>query len=686
MIRGSWEKDFFAGLILFFVVFQANGAFSQNAKSDSLINLFNKSTSDYDKMKLANRIASLNVNTDSTLFLFYTNEVIRLSEKEHNNSYRGYAYFNLGSFYGEKNILKALDYSNKSLSIFTEIDSLNSVAMVQTLIGSIYFYNGNYSKSYKSFLESLKINERNGNIFALGTDYNNIAIIYSAQKNQYKAIEYYKKALQFGEKYNDKELYSTLLLNISVSYTELDSLEQALQYAHMAYDSLIKTEYKEMLPHVLLNLSELYIRTDNLDKAEAYLKDVEQIINKSNKYYFLFYNITKGKLLSAKHNYNEAIKVYEFCYNESIKEGIFPFAQDVSEDLSKIYKSINMYKEGLFYTERFHAIRDSLTNSEKIKYITELELQYKFDKQLDIKLKEEINQKKLLSLQLKIIVFSLVALAFAIAVVILTVYNYKSKQKSYSLLNEKNSQIQKQSDELKDQRDKLHHLNLSKDKINSIIAHDLKNQFNSMLGFTRLIIDNWHDLDENRKLLYLRKVDESTMHSFNLLNSLLEWSLSQTGNIKVNTECIELKIIADNSIANLYAQAKAKRIKIENRIDSSINIKTDAIMLSSILRNIVSNAVKFTNVDGKIWISCISKKEGYISIEIQDSGVGMSQDVLGSLFNIKTHTTTYGTGNEKGTGLGLLICKDFVELNNGWIDVESELGVGTKFTITLPSC
>jgi len=683
MIRGSWK---IFSLLVLILLLKANSSFSQNAKSDSLIKLFNNSQNEKEKMRLANHIAAINNNLDTSKFLYYTNEVLRLSEKLNNQNYKGYAYFNLGTFYCEKNILKALDFANKSLTIFTEMDSLNSVAMVQTLIGSIYFYSGNYNKSYESFLESLKINEKKGNYYSLGTDYNNLAIIHSAQKNQNKAIEFYKKALQLGKKYNDKELYPTLLLNISVSYSEIDSLKQALKYAHLAYDSLAKIENKEMLPHILINLAEQYIKVKNLNRADEYLNEAEKNISKNNTYYFLYYNVTKGKFFAEKQNYGEAIKVYEFCFKESSKEGILPFAQDASEDLSKIFKKLNRYKESLYYVEKFHAIKDSLTNSEKTKNITELELQYKFDKQLEIKQKEELNQKKHLSLQRKIIIFSIAALIFAIIIVVLTIYNYRIKHKSYKLLSEMNLQIQKQSDEIKGQRDKLQQLNLAKDKINSIIAHDLKNQFNAMLGFTRLIIENWHDLDDNRKLLYLSKVDGAASHSFNLLNSLLEWSLSQTSSIKVKPECIELKIIADNAIANLEVQAKAKKITMVNKIDCSTNVKADAIMISSVLRNIISNAVKFTNTNGQVEISCNSKEEGFASIEIKDNGVGMSQDVLGNLFNIKTHTTTYGTDNEKGTGLGLLISKDFTELNGGKIDVESEIGVGTKFTITLPTC
>lgn len=685
MICGSWVKLYLIATIFVLSSF-ANLIYSQSSKSDSLINLFNNTKNENDKMRLASRIAGDNANSDSTLFLYYTKELIRLSEKQNNRNYQGFAYFNLGTFYSEKNILKALGFANKSLSIFAEMDSLNSVAMVQTLIGSIYYYSGNYNKSYESFLESLKINEKKGNNHALGTDYNNLAIIHSAQKRQDKAIEFYKKALQLGEKYNDRELYPTLLLNISVSYSELDSLNQALQYAHMANDSLAKCKDIEIRPHILINLTEQYIKLKDLIKAEAFLNEAEKNISENNNYYFLYYNITKGKLLKLKQNYTEAIKLYKFCLKESRKEGILPFAQDASEELAKIYKKLNMYKESLYYTERFHAIKDSLSNSEKSKNITELELQYKFDKQIEINLKEELNQKKLLSLQQKIIIFSIAALVLAIIIVALTIYNYRIKHKSYKMLSEMNRQIQKQSDEIKGQHDRLQQLNLSKDKINSIIAHDLKNQFNAMLGFTRLIIENWKDLDDNRKLLYLSKVDDAASHSFNLLNSLLEWSLSQTNSIKVKPECIELKIIADNAIANLEVQAKAKKITVENKIDFSTNVKADAIMISSVLRNIISNAVKFTNKNGRVEISCFSKEKGLVSIEIKDNGVGMSQDVLGNLFNIKTHTTTYGTGNEKGTGLGLLISKDFTELNKGRIDVESEIGVGTKFTITLPAC
>jgi two-component system, sensor histidine kinase and response regulator len=169
------------------------------------------------------------------------------------------------------------------------------------------------------------------------------------------------------------------------------------------------------------------------------------------------------------------------------------------------------------------------------------------------------------------------------------------------------------------------------------------------------------------------------------LENLLEWARSQTGKIRVTPECIEIKNHFDETINFIIGNAKAKGITIINMVEPSAAIWADKNMISSVTRNLLSNAIKFTKENGMVKISNEYLANGFIAIAIEDNGVGMTEDLIANLFNIKTHVSSYGTNNEKGTGLGLLICKEFIEKNNGKITVESQVGKGTKFTITLPS-
>ena len=230
----------------------------------------------------------------------------------------------------------------------------------------------------------------------------------------------------------------------------------------------------------------------------------------------------------------------------------------------------------------------------------------------------------------------------------------------------------------------MKHLIATKDKIYSIIAHDLKNPFNAIIGFTSLIINSWDDFDSERKKQYIGKVNESATNAYELLENLLEWSRAQTGKIIVHPENVGIKAHVNEIINQVTEQANLKGITILNLVEPSVFINVDVNMIGSVIRNILSNAIKFSNENGIVKVTSEYQANGDITIAIEDNGVGISGDVLASLFNFETHLSTYGTNNEKGTGLGLLICKEFIDKNNGRIAVESKVDKGTKFIMTFP--
>lgn len=675
------------------IIFLIDKVYSQSNRNDSLIRKFEQSSNEKEKVKTAIEIANLNYSSDSTLYLKYTLEAQKLCENLGDNFKKGKIYLNLGYFYSERNIFKALEYANKCLTIFKELDSLQFESQAYTLIGTIYYYNGNYSKSFENYFESLKINENLKKDADLAVDYNNLAIIYSAQKNNKQALEYLFKALKINHKYKFLSSYSGNLMNISITYGDMDSINQELKYGKMALDSSRKYGDEEVISHVLLSLGYTYVKIKDFDRAEKYYAEAEDMfLKQGSKYYLNYLYSSKGQLFKEKNNITKAIHYYKLTLENAQKDGISALVQDASLELSKIYKSQNQYKEGLFYHEIYHNISDSISNVEKTKKITELELQYKFDKQMEVKKREEESQHKVMVLQRNLLIFSLIALLLTIGLIILIIVNYKSKHRSYLLLSEQNIQIQKQneaitkqSDELRIQRDQLKNLNATKDKLYSIIAHDLKNPFNAIIGFTSLIVSNWDDIDSERKKQYISKINESAENAYDLLENLLEWARSQTGKIRVTPECIEIKNHFDETINFIIGNAKAKGITIINMVEPSAAIWADKNMISSVTRNLLSNAIKFTKENGMVKISNEYLANGFINISIEDNGVGMTEDLIANLFNIKTHVSSYGTNNEKGTGLGLLICKEFIEKNNGKITVESQVGKGTKFTITLPS-
>ena len=248
-------------------------------------------------------------------------------------------------------------------------------------------------------------------------------------------------------------------------------------------------------------------------------------------------------------------------------------------------------------------------------------------------------------------------------------------EKPYNLLYNK----------LKQNEESLLESNKTKDKFFSIIAHDLKNPFNSILGFTDLILNNYKDLSDADILKFTQLTADSANNAYKLLENLLHWSRFQMGRIKFSTEKINLYDVIQDNIDLTISNAKLKNININYFSDEKdIFIDADNDMISLIIRNLLSNAIKFTQEMGTIDIK-LAQTTDKVFLSIKDNGIGMPQDIIDNLFNIASQTSRKGTNNETGSGLGLILCNEFILKHKGSISVESKENLGSKFTIILPN-
>jgi len=228
----------------------------------------------------------------------------------------------------------------------------------------------------------------------------------------------------------------------------------------------------------------------------------------------------------------------------------------------------------------------------------------------------------------------------------------------------------------------LEEMNQTKNKFFSIIAHDLKNPFNSMLGFSKLLKDNFDNYDANKQKEYIGYIYQEIQQSYKLLENLLLWAQSQKGTIAFNPEKINLLLIVNETCRLLSRMSEKKSIKLLNKIEPTIFIDADKDMISTVIRNLISNAIKFTPTGGEILIQA-ELKQYHTEISVKDNGIGISEEIQSKLFNISENTSTNGTENETGTGLGLILCKEFIEKHSGKIWVESEIDKGSTFYFTI---
>jgi len=248
---------------------------------------------------------------------------------------------------------------------------------------------------------------------------------------------------------------------------------------------------------------------------------------------------------------------------------------------------------------------------------------------------------------------------------------------------ERTLQIEEQNQLIVSKNQELKELNTTKDKFFSIIGHDLGNQFNIIVGFSEILISNLKRLDASKIEYHLTNIYNSSRHANELLENLLTWAKMQTKTINFHPEVLNVHSKIIESIDLLEGAYTKKNIEITVVANNKIQIFADANMFSTVFRNILANAIKFTPENGIISIHTV-KKEGFCEISVQDSGVGISEENIQKIFRIDSNHSTLGTNGEKGTGLGLVLCKEFIEKHHGKIWVESELGKGSQFTFTLP--
>jgi len=236
---------------------------------------------------------------------------------------------------------------------------------------------------------------------------------------------------------------------------------------------------------------------------------------------------------------------------------------------------------------------------------------------------------------------------------------------------------------IKENEIRLKELNATKDKLFSIIAHDLRSPFSAILGFSKLLIDNTEDFEAAETEKYLGIINSSAKNTLILLDNLLNWAKSQTGQLIYKSEKINLSSTFRDLLEISNSIAKIKNISLNYIQTDDIEVYADVNMLNIVLRNLIFNAIKFTNSNGEIVIYAV-KNQNNIEITISDNGVGMNEETRNKLFKIDSIIKTAGTADEKGSGLGLILCKEFIEKQGGEIWVESELGKGSDFKFTLP--
>ncbi len=674
--------------------------------SEKAIDFFQKSNQIFTEIndkegifKTSNNIATayIKIKKYNHAIQILSNNLV-LAEKINDNIKIADTYYNLGLIHSlTYDYYNSIEYYQKAKEIYIKLNDKNNILNTFNDLIFIYRTLGDYDKVIEYSLEALKIYEEQKNTLQISNILNKIGNVYFALNNYDKALEYLEKALKISYNLNDKKLVAKTLNNIGNVYFEKKDFPKALD----SYSSSLKNamELGDMRGIGLLynNIGQVYAELQDYKLALHYsLKsleikeistDTDQLSNRLNNIGIIYY-----KMGDYEKAYQYAKKALDAAYEKNNRK----YMLDSYSLLYEIYESMGNYKNALNYHKLYTSIKDSIASEEIRNQISAIEIRYETEK------KEKENQilKREKEQQTKYFI-SILALILIIAVILFN--RYLTKKKANKLLTQKNEMIRKANLDLAEknrlitqQKEELQKINIellnsqeklrealaTKDKFFSIIAHDLKNPLQAMILSSYTLANNYHRMSKSKLEDSFYKLHKSSNYLSELLENLLQWARTQSGAIEFNPDYIDLSYIADNNVNLLYSNASRKNIKINQNILPKTIVYADLNMISSVFRNILTNAVKFSNEGGEINIYAKESLQ-YIEVIIEDNGIGIKEEDLKKLFRIDVQFTTQGTMREKGTGLGLILCKEFIEKNGGKIWAESEYGIGSKFHFIL---
>lgn len=468
----------------------------------------------------------------------------------------------------------------------------------------------------------------------------NIAHLLVAQGKYDEAMDTLKRVLALRRSLKDKKNEAQSLNDIGDLYRLLKNDERAFSNYKVALEIRLALNDKDGLAESYNNIGALYYSQQNYERAIA--------------------NLQLGvEAARQAENLNQRLKGYDY--------------------LSLCYRQLGDYARALAYREEFVGINDLIEREKRDQRLLETEISYELGKkeeQLKRMSERRAQQEKEIEEQKKFRNFLFAIIGLAVIIAILVLYLYVQKQRS-------NRKLQAVHAKVNQQNQALQALNAMKDKFFSIIGHDLKGPLNSLTSFSGLLINHTDSLTKDEIKMLALDLDKSLKNLFALLQNLLEWSRSATGNIDYKPEVFDLATLLEENKELLNVQMQNKKITFKNLNTEKLYVNAHKQSVNTVIRNLISNAIKFTNEGGTITLD-VKTSIDRLTVSVADTGVGMSPEVMKKLFRIDTKHSTPGTANEKGTGLGLILCREFVEKNGGKIWVESEEGKGSVFYFNLP--
>ena len=569
---------------------------------------------------------------------------------------------------------KSIDYGIEAIKFAKKYNDFENLVKAHSYIGVAYRILGNYSEAIDYYYDGLELAKKYGETEQEGYAYINIGNLNIYQGYYYNALENLNKAIEIAEKLEHKRMLGYVHLNIGRAQMLREEHLEALENFNKALELRIKIDQVSGQAVCYKYIGDIYSEIKEYDKAlENYKKTFEVLNKESDMDLFASAHTMIAKVYFETGDY----KLAEIYVNKSLEMahdvGAKLIIRDDIEILADISLKTKDFKSASKYLEYIIEYNDTLFNKQLSEKIFNLE--YRFEKQrkqaeFDLLSKDKRIQELELHRAKTFNIALLIILVLGIGMFVYVLISLKNRR-------EKNILLEKQKAEL-DQ------INKTKDRMFLIIGHDLRGPIGNLKSLIELLLED-EEIIQNKSLLEMFGVFMKSVQSVgDLLENLLLWAKSQRGDINFNPENITLNTVINRNLQLFKSIADIKGIELQIDMDDKFEVFADKNMLMTVVRNIISNAIKYTPNKGKITIK-VERDTQFYKVSISDTGIGFDKDTANKIFDTKSFYTTMGTNNETGSGLGLLLCKEFTERNGGRIWAESELHKGAKFYFSVPA-
>tara|TARA_R110002124_G_scaffold47149_2_gene140676 strand:- start:13435 stop:15423 length:1989 start_codon:yes stop_codon:yes gene_type:complete len=545
------------------------------------------------------------------------------STEETENYYLGDLYLATGNCYGSLGLYKTgVEYYLEARKIFSALKAEEKLRTISNNLGAYYIRMGNYNSALEVF-SNLSVEKEDDPVRV--TQKVNFGFIYIGLNEFNRAEEYFLDVLEMGN--SDIEIRGKAISSFKLGnlYSKQKDYENALLYHKKSLEFYSKLNNEAQTMNPLNGMADVYFSLGDIEKAKEIALQSEQI------------GLNTQTLLELN---------------------------QVTNLIARIYATDNNFEKAYDYSQKNLALSDSLNISKRNQEVQVMETEYRFERrEEELKREQHVKLRKQELLSGGIASFLLISLVF----VFLVYRSKKTKEKA-------NTRLEKLNHDLEE-------TNRIKNQLFSIIAHDLRNPLSSLYGLVTLLEMKATNKKELEKLI--PELVAQFKHTSTLVNNLLNWSKSQMEGYKVLPTSFDIDNVIKRNLDLLSRRFKEKEISIKLQNNSSNKVFADKNMIDIVVLNLLSNALKYSDKEDSVTIEVLESNHETI-ISVKDTGTGIPESKLGILFTNSFYSTS-GTRNERGTGLGLMLCKEFIKLNHGKIWVESEFGVGTTIYFSIPT-